>query len=189
MVKLSLLPGRDFKTLHRQERLCRTSSARSKVAWNSWNTRADCSVAGTYAQPPFRTTFRFSTKSGMRVHLTWFSIGQSWGARRRPKSLYTLRNPPKFVFPSWPPISRLSCFCNAIPSSCVICTGNTSVARSRGEILTHPRPIELHGFQELLSLPRVVRIVPHTEQRGLGLDEPSSELLAVRFRRSATLQY
>jgi hypothetical protein len=57
-----------------------------------------------------------------------------------------------------------------------------------GEILTDPGPIKLHGFQELLSLLRVVGIVSHTEQRGFSLDKPFSELLPAGFRRPAAIQ-
>ena len=111
------------------------------------------------------------------------------GAQIHSTSDLTLRNPLKSVFPSRPPISVLSWSCNVTPSSCVICVRAASVARSCGEIPTDPGPIELHGFQELLSLRRVVRIVSYTEQRSLGLDKPFSELLAVGLGRPATLQY
>ena len=64
-----------------------------------------------------------------------------------------------------------------------------SVICSRGEILTDPGPIKPHRFQELPSLRRIVFIVPHTEQRGLGLNEPFSELLPVRFKEPTTCQH
>lgn len=59
----------------------------------------------------------------------------------------------------------------------------------RGEILTDPGPIKLHGSQKLLSLLRIVGIVSHTEEGGFSLDKPFSELLPVRFRRPTTFQY
>ena len=55
--------------------------------------------------------------------------------------------------------------------------------------MTDPGPIKLHGFQEPLSLMRVVSIVSHAKECGFSLDKAFSELLPVRFRRPTTFQY
>jgi hypothetical protein len=54
-----------------------------------------------------------------------------------------------------------------------------SVARPQGEILTDPGPIKLHESQEFFSLPRVIRIISHTEQCCFSLYETFPELLPV----------
>ena len=55
--------------------------------------------------------------------------------------------------------------------------------------MTDPRPIKLHGLQELLSLPRVICVVSHTKQCGLSFDKTFSEFLAIKSKGPAALQY